>query len=557
MRKLLFLCFLVLLASCKEEDFFSFTESTSDEISFTPAGGSSTLSFSTNTGWKASSDVDWIHLTPSLGNAEQGQITVTADPNPDYDTRNGKISIFAGAIVTHLNIIQEEKKGAVTESSKYEIGQSEQELEIKVQANIDYKVEVLGNALEWITIVSAPDTKALTESKVILKVAENSSFDKRSGIVRIYGGDTDISSEIIQAPSVFFEMAEELTIPYVGDCHDTDISFNIELATNTAFTIKIQEENCEWLTVDEISRIEEPSGGIEKYSVRLVAGKNYEWDRETALIVETGEESHTVVIKQDGIKAILMGLVDSATGISRQALKRTWGTDEPIYNWDGIRIVYTEEYGEGIEIWLNSIDIEGSLPSSFGRLRNLYHLMLAGTYSGTIPVEWGDMRCLTLRLNSPNLTGPIPPELGNIENLEEFSIYGQANINSALPAELGKLKKLRYLRMPDCSITGAIPSTFGDLENLEVLELNDNKLSGGLPSSLGKLKKNPKNRSSRKSAGRTYTGRCFEGGLVEKQYRTHSITGRPHHRTAKTIRTDERHNISGYIWCLPQHSRVG
>ena len=63
----------------------------------------------------------------------------------------------------------------------------------------------------------------------------------------------------------------------------------------------------------------------------------------------------------------------------------------------------------------------------------------------------------------------------------------EAALNGVIPAQLGSLAKLEYLRLSFFGLTGAIPAELGNLANLKSLFLEDNLLTGDVPAELGNL----------------------------------------------------------------------
>ena len=108
--------------------------------------------------------------------AEEGQILVWAD-NGAGKTSIKKVS-FEGAVFTVSPVEEVAAEGA--------------DVEVKVVSNLAYKVE---SAAEWITYV---ETKAVTESTIVLKVAANTG-DVRTGDVKILRADND---QLIQTISI-------------------------------------------------------------------------------------------------------------------------------------------------------------------------------------------------------------------------------------------------------------------------------------------------------------------------------------------------------------------
>ena len=64
---------------------------------------------------------------------------------------------------------------------------------------------------------------------------------------------------------------------------------------------------------------------------------------------------------------------------------------------------------------------------------------------------------------------------------------GGNNLRGTIPPALGKLSKLRDLRLSNNFLTGTIPAALGELTELEVLRLSNNALRGTVPAVLAKL----------------------------------------------------------------------
>ena len=109
------------------------------------------------------------------------------------------------------------------------------------------------------------------------------------------------------------------------------------------------------------------------------------------------------------------------------------------------------------------------------------------TLTGTIPAELGNLPALTyLRLSNNELTGTIPAELGNLSSLQSLSLWGN-ELTGTIPAELGNLSNLTFLRLNWNDLTGTIPAELGNLTNLDSLYLGSNRLTGMIPVELGRL----------------------------------------------------------------------
>ena len=120
-----------------------------------------------------------------------------------------------------------------------------------------------------------------------------------------------------------------------------------------------------------------------------------------------------------------------------------------------------------------------------GRVIRLY--LNSNQLTGEIPAELGDLTNLEwLRLQGNQLTGEIPAELGNLTNLVLLNLFNN-QLTGEIPAELGNLTNLPELQLYDNQLTGEIPAELGNLTNLRRLSLYDNQLTGEIPAELGNL----------------------------------------------------------------------
>ena len=119
--------------------------------------------------------------------------------------------------------------------------------------------------------------------------------------------------------------------------------------------------------------------------------------------------------------------------------------------------------------------------------RVTFLVLTPGDLSGTIPAELGDLTELKfIRLGSNDLTGSIPTELGNLTNMTILDLTNN-ELTGSIPTELGSLANLDYLDLSSNDLTGTIPTELGSLANLTTLDLSGNNLAGGIPTQLRNL----------------------------------------------------------------------
>ena len=109
------------------------------------------------------------------------------------------------------------------------------------------------------------------------------------------------------------------------------------------------------------------------------------------------------------------------------------------------------------------------------------------TISGEIPAEIGTLINLTyLKIGYNPLTGEIPSEIGALTNLIYLEI-SDTGITGEIPVEIGNLTNLNNLILHSNQLTGEIPSEIWNLTNLEHLDLSNNDFTGEIPPEIGNL----------------------------------------------------------------------
>jgi Leucine-rich repeat (LRR) protein/tRNA A-37 threonylcarbamoyl transferase component Bud32 len=212
---------------------------------------------------------------------------------------------------------------------------------------------------------------------------------------------------------------------------------------------------------------------------------------------------------QNSLERDILTKLYAATNGNNWHKKEYWLSNETICWWDGITC---NTNGSVVHIFLDSNQLSGTLPDSFGCLINLQyfsvnfnnitgtipdslgqlvdlqHLDLeANNFYGSIPASFGQLHKLArLHLSSNKLSGTIPESLGQLKNLQQLYITNN-NLNGSLPYSLGQLTNLQLLLLNENQLSGTIPESLGNLSNLFRLSLYSNQLSGTIPESLGQL----------------------------------------------------------------------
>ncbi len=155
-------------------------------------------------------------------------------------------------------------------------------------------------------------------------------------------------------------------------------------------------------------------------------------------------------------------LIDLKDALDPNGRLTTWAEGNPMVNWEGI--FSTAASG------VRSLEIYGSMRGDQNPLT------LSDPLPATVPAGLGSLPNLRfLKMWRLGLTGSIPAELGNLSNLEELRLDQNA-LTGSIPTGLGSLGNLIYMSLSINQLSGGIPSDFGNLSSLENLGLDRNFL---------------------------------------------------------------------------------
>ncbi|XP_058108869.1 putative disease resistance protein RGA3 [Magnolia sinica] len=130
----------------------------------------------------------------------------------------------------------------------------------------------------------------------------------------------------------------------------------------------------------------------------------------------------------------------------------------------------------------------GSLPVELGQLRALTLDLGECPQLESLPVELGQLNALqTLQINYCPQLESLPEDLGQLKALQTLQIWTCPQLES-LPKELGQLKALQTLEIYDCPQLESLPKELGQLKALQTLEISYCPQLESLPKELGQLK---------------------------------------------------------------------
>ena len=255
------------------------TETT--EVNLPSQSGSGSVTFETNHDWKVTltpaTSSAWLTVTPAAGNAGNNTISIKAIDNEGYDDRSATLKIESETASKSITILQKQKNAILVSKNKYEVPQEGGSVDIQVQSNIDYIVEIREQDKSWITDISS---RALSSSAVKLSVAANTDYDGREGevVIKERNGTLSETVKIFQNQKDALILTDkEFTVGHEGE------EFDVELRSNTEYDVK-------W-TASWIRKVGSRSMRTDHYT--FAAEKHDGQDSRTATIVFKAKDSDT------------------------------------------------------------------------------------------------------------------------------------------------------------------------------------------------------------------------------------------------------------------------
>nr|CAB3468420.1 unnamed protein product [Digitaria exilis] len=176
-----------------------------------------------------------------------------------------------------------------------------------------------------------------------------------------------------------------------------------------------------------------------------------------------------------GCERIVSGSGPAAASGDREtllAIKTDWGSPPGLSSWGGVTCAAAAGVGIVTELYLQSLNLTGSVPASDLKLLNLSDNNLSGAFPAAALYACRHLSYLDLSYNG--FTGP------ELAGLELLTLSGNAFAPGPVPPKFAKTK-LTILTMDEMFLTGEIPEAFGNLTELTVLSMSWNELTGSIP----------------------------------------------------------------------------
>ena len=267
-------------------------------LAFDVNGGEKSVSFSTNKDWSVTvaattGGTTWCTASPTSGSQGDATVKFSVKENTDYDDRIVSVTIKAGTATKTFTINQKGADALLITTKKYEVAQAGEEIEVEVQANIDYEMEISETAKSWIAEVT---TRALTTHKHIFTIAANEEAEKREGEIIFKSGNKVETVTVYQAGGPVLVLSKnEFNVSDAGE------TITIEVKSNIDFGVQLPD--VDWI-VDEAS-----TRGMSSHTLKYDVLPNETYDAREAEIIfydKNSDLKETVMVVQAQKDAIII-----------------------------------------------------------------------------------------------------------------------------------------------------------------------------------------------------------------------------------------------------------
>ncbi|GAB6871627.1 hypothetical protein JCM16496A_40320 [Bacteroides rodentium JCM 16496] len=189
-----------------------------------------TLNFSSSHSWQASTDTDWITLSPAQGNAGNSSLAVFAkEGNRTGEVREATVTFSAGGtVIKELKISQRKKDILEMKQTTYNVPAEGMAIRLEFTTNLQegvVKIRYSKDAKDWLAFNEK--TKALVEKSFDVRVLPNSSRAERTAILQIVIEDA-AGKQLIES--------DEISIVQEG----AGVGTSTDLETDDGKVVKLQ-----------------------------------------------------------------------------------------------------------------------------------------------------------------------------------------------------------------------------------------------------------------------------------------------------------------------------
>ena len=245
-----------------------------DNIVLNSDGGIETFSFSVNQDWsiKVLGNVTWCTVSSSLGKAGTHSVNISVEKNSTNIERNVSLAILCGDKSHTIVVSQKQRDAFILSSEKIEVASNGGQVEIGVKTNVDYEIEIVGDAAQWIKKVT---TRSMASYSHVFSIESNEKTNLRQGIIHFKTSEKTYPVVVYQEgvsnePILILDVNERV----VGASGET---IAVEIKSNVDFGVKMPD--VDWIKTMENAR------SLSSHTLRYIVLPNETYDERKAEIV--------------------------------------------------------------------------------------------------------------------------------------------------------------------------------------------------------------------------------------------------------------------------------
>ena len=309
MQKALFVLLSVVLVACSGEEKvnlpdepetpeaeITLAEGTDKHLLLDASGGTVTLHFTSTADWKTTvvnvRASSWITVSHTSGKAGEASVTISVAANDGTDERTASVFLDCGDSRETIVVSQKQKDALIVSHQSYELSAGESLIEVEVEANVTFEVEVSDT---WIEQIS---TRSLEKSVLSFRILANDGYEKRSGSILVRSGELQETVRIYQEgkeKEVLLLSEDMVEVGALGGTVD------VQLQSSVSYICKPVTE---YTWVSEIT-----SRAVSTHTLHFAVQPNDTYDMREARFVfidETEFVSDTLTIRQYAADEILV-----------------------------------------------------------------------------------------------------------------------------------------------------------------------------------------------------------------------------------------------------------
>lgn len=242
-----------------------------------------------NVEFEVYSQADWIKYVETRA-LKPSSIILSIEKNETYDNRTGVVIVKQtnGDLSGTITITQNQIDGLFVTPTEFNLNNEKQTIELAVKNNVNFRVVIPDDARNWISVQSNTQTRALSDDKVILSIAQNNSYDEREASLTIKQTDGSLAETVIIRQA----FREGLILEQSDfELSNEQQSLLVNLKSNVDFEVS---SNVSWITYVKTRTL--TTNALE-FSIQANTSNKYRTGNIT-ISQKNGSNSTTVTIRQ-------------------------------------------------------------------------------------------------------------------------------------------------------------------------------------------------------------------------------------------------------------------